>query len=366
MSFPTAANHKRPTLHLALQMGSLFVLAIPSPVLSQTQHLRFNHLTVADGLSQSDVHCLLQDRNGFMWLGTADGLNRFDGYESRIFRHETDNPKSLSGNRVFSLHEDGQGRIWVGTEADGVSRYDPSTETFERFEDHANHPLSEINKAVVAITEDREGRLWFAVGHGGLYRLDPNGEGRHYSDGHGDQTKQDDFDVSTILEDKAGRIWVGSNYGLALMDSQLTGPFTSILPEDGNKNSCWSLFEDRDGTLWAGTWRGGVVRFDPERKNQRRFLFGKGPDNISNEVRAICQDRNGIVWLATGNGIQRFDPESQEFQNYRHDPTDIGGLNHNRTRALCLDRDGLLWIGTERRISDRYRTGEIGVCEFVD
>ena len=253
-----------------LILGTVF---LPPPGGAQTPALHFERISIDQGLSQNTVYSILQDRMGFLWLGTGDGLNRFDGYRFEVLRSKPADANSLSHNRIRALYEDSDGMLWIGTLNGGLNRYDRHTRTFTRYRHDPAVPGSLANDLVWAIHEDRGGTLWIGTG-GGLDRFEPDAQDgpflhlRHDPDGAptGDATSLSHNFVRTLYEDRDGILWIGTRRGLNRLDPT-TRSLTPYLPspEEGavNYNSIGSMHQDRHGRLWLGTWN-GLMRFDPD------------------------------------------------------------------------------------------------------
>ena len=146
-----------------------------SPLVSQFspgQHLRFERISLEQGLSQSTVFTILQDSRGFMWFGTEDGLNKYDGYNFTVYKHDPEDPNSLAGNWIQALFEDDSGTLWIGSGEGGLSRYDRTADQFTHYRNDFQDPASLSDDDVTAIYQDREGVLWIGTGGGGLNRFD--------------------------------------------------------------------------------------------------------------------------------------------------------------------------------------------------
>ncbi|MFC2171435.1 two-component regulator propeller domain-containing protein [Acidobacteriota bacterium] len=321
--------------------------------------ITFTQLFLEEGLSQSIVQCIAQDNKGFMWFGTEDGLNRYDGYRFTVFKHDPNDPSSLSYSEITALHVDGAGNLWIGTFNGGVNRYDPRTEHFERIQNDPDNPESLSNNIINVIFEDSKGALWFGTDKG-LNRLVPAETGagtgkfvRFLHDPQNPHTLTNDS-VKAICEDSSGALWIGTDAGLAKFDRD-TGLFTRFSNKPDEKGSLGpgavtALMVD-ENTLWIGTQGGGVNKLDL--KNPRplfvRYTHRAGdPRSLSHDqVNVIFQDRDDRLWIGTnGGGLNLFDRPANAFTTYRHNPTIPRTLSYDQVMAIYEDRSGLLWIGT--------------------
>ena len=317
--------------------------------------LDFDRLSIDDGLSQSIVEQIVQDRQGFMWFVTEDGLNRFDGYSFTVYRNVAGDPTSLSHNELKSIFEDGAGVLWVGAFEGGLNRFDPVTEKVTRYRHDPSDPGSLAADTVRFITEDRGGRLWVGTQGGGLDLLDrATGKFRHHRASPGTPGALSHDDVRAIYEDRSGVLWVGTNGGGLNRLDAATGSFTCYRHRPGDPSSLANdavlvIFEDSLGTLWVGTYGGGLDSFD---RSTGRFAHHRANPSVagslsSDLVKAICEDQSGSLWVGTdGGGLNRFDRESGTFTSFRHDRVNPTSLGADRIYSLYQDRSRVLWVGT--------------------
>ncbi|MCP5049049.1 MAG: response regulator [bacterium] len=316
-------------------------------------NLRFEHLAIKDGLSNNNVRCILQDGKGFMWFGTLNGLNRFDGYQVKTYKHDPGNPGSLSNNAVWSLAEDRQGILWVGTEG-GLNKYDRKRDRFTRYRGNPNDPVDLGRITIMVIYPDKKGLLWLGTGNNGLIRFDPGtGELTRYMNRVNDPGSLSQNLVRSIVQDKNGSLWVGTENGLNRLNPQ-TQHVTRYLNDPDNPNSLnnnfvWSLFADSAGILWIGTNGGGLNRFDTQAGQFSHYLKQTGPGNglSSKMVFSLYEDQSGELWVGTSEGLNRMkDREAGGFINYRNHAQQPDSLSNNRVRSIYQDRQGMFWFGT--------------------
>ncbi len=284
---------------------ALLVILMGSTAGAAPRPMRFERLSIDQGLSQSVVNCILQDRVGFLWLGTQGGLNRYDGYRFEIYRHDAVDPASLASDYVLSLAEGPAGDLWVGTEGSGLARWRRASDSFTSYpHDPAGDGVS--GRRVITLAWDRQDQLWAGTTDAGLSRLDPEtGAVRRF--------RHDPDDASSLAHDQLGTIYV-----------------------------------DRYGELWIGTWQ-GLDRFDRNRQSFVHFRHDPAdPTTLSDDrVRAILEDSADRLWIGTHHGLNRLERRSGRFVRYLHDPDDPGSLSHDWVRTVFEDRDGRVWVGTD-------------------
>jgi len=336
---------------LAVCLAVLASLNAPS-IQAQTRTIRFEKIAAEDGLSQNAVLTIVQDQRGFMWFGTEGGLNKYDGYQFTVHKHDSEDPSTLSDDFVSVIYEDRNGDLWVGTRS-GLDRMDRATGTFTRYQHDPGDPHSLGGTWTVAIHEDSEGALWVGTEDGGLDRLDrETGAFVHYQHDPDDPTTLIDNYVREIYEDRDGALWVGTDSGLDRLD-RATGVFFHYQhdPDDpqslgGEKVS--AILEDRQGVLWIGTEDGGLSQFDRSSQTFTRHQHNADdPHSLSHDrVRAIFEDSTGRLWIGTQNGLDLYDREQDRFVHYRHNPNDPHSLSSNAVWSIYEDRAGVLWFGT--------------------
>jgi len=348
-----------------LALLSVFVLLIVS---TQNdcfcqQKVRFTHLGVQQGLSQNAVNCIFQDSKGFMWFGTQDGLNRYDGYAFRVFKHDPADSLSLDDNFIVSIYEDRGGVLWIETlnNPESLNRFDGLRESFSRRKKDSVDLSGARSSSVFSSYEDHLGVRWTGTVGGGLTRLDTRtGTKKEYKHDPNDPASLSDNRVYSAYGDRSGTLWIGTREGLDRYDPS-TDAFIHYRHDERNPHSLsdnwvWPIYEDRSGVLWIGTARGGLNRFD--RATGRFTTYRQDPSDpksLSDDfVLSIYQDRSGLIWVGTsGNGVNTFHPELNVFHHFTSDPRNPNSLADNTIRALYVDRAGSAWIGTPAGL-DRY------------
>ena len=355
--FKTIYRARQLKVVLGVFIALVLMLCWQGGAAAQEGQLRFDRLTVEDGLSQNTVHAILQDRMGFMWFATEDGLNRYDGYEFTVYRHNLDDPDSLSSSDVYAVLEDQLGRFWVGTGA-GLDRLDRDTGRFIHYSGENGIPSSSIQ----TLAEDGAGRLWVGTQQQGLWILEPDSGGlqqfRNLPDEPGSLASDAIYD---ILRDQSGAMWVATDEGLERFDPQgsLLHHYRNQItdPNSPSSNRVQALWEDRGGNLWVGTDGGGLNQLNPQIGLFTFYLHSNiDPYSLGdNQVRDILEDDEGALWVATQRGLDRFDRESGRFTHYLANPKDPSSLSASTILSLYQDRSGVVWIGTHGGGVSQYK-----------
>jgi ligand-binding sensor domain-containing protein/signal transduction histidine kinase len=324
--------------------------------------LRFVRVSVGEEPSHGRVGQIVQDDHGFMWFGTHNGLQRYDGYRFREYRHDPGNPNTLSGSYIYGLFKDRDGKIWVGSDKD-LDRYDPATEIFT----HYRPDPRSFEGWVAHISQDRDGILWLATNHG-LNRLNPfTLRTTRYQHSPNDPASISSDLVRASLETRDGTFWVATTESLDLFDRR-TGKVTRHfrLPERTAANrphSEVSLCEDHTGTLWvAFSFDEGLARVD--RSANKLVYYSLGLPKSDSEplpgLRSIHEDEDGTLWLGTaGHGILKFNRDRGGFVRYLNDPSDTFSLGSNQVVSLFEDREGNIWAGTTGDGVNRFSRNSI-------
>ena len=309
--------------------------------------VRFDHLTSADGLSSDSVFSVLQDRHGFLWFGTQNGLDRYDGYRITQYKHDPANSTSIGGDFIQFLFEDSRGGIWSGRST--LSRFDPATETFKRYD----LPPEVSGRAVVwAMCEDRAGRIWLAAsGVPRIYRIDPaNGAFTAVDIGTG-LPPQPYPSIESLFLDSKGILWIGSSLGLIRLDpaTQATKAYPPAYPNPKILTTrIRGIAEDASGDFWLATNEGARNFFDPASEAfRRRWAAAKTGDLGQDVNNSISAGPGGVIWQGTTHGLQVFDPASGRMAVLRHHPADRYSLSADEIWATTTDRNGDLWVGTK-------------------
>jgi len=253
--------------------------------------IKFGKISVNQGLSQSSVSSIIQDNSGLLWFGTDDGLNKFNGYEFSIYKHDPENVNTISSNVILSIFQDSRDQLWIGT-TEGLDRYNRANNEWQHF------PLDQ---------------------------------------------------AQAIIEDSSGVIWVGSFAGLFHFIEGEEPGLVRHTPE-----ITYALVEDSDGFLWVGTNQ-GLKKLDQDREEIAQYQKRGADENslIDNHVRVIHEDTDGDLWVGTLGGLDRFDSASEIFTHFVHDELINSSISSDTIRAIYEDRSGVIWIGTDMGRSRR-------------
>lgn len=374
-------------LHIILQIN--FIAA-------QIPNIKFAHITLEDGLSQSSIYSIVQDNKGFMWFATLDGLNKYDGYNISIYRNNPADSNSISDNVLNYLYVDQKeygGKMWIGTRGAGLCAFDEIFDRFKTYSHQKNNPESISSNNVRYIIGDEQ-YLWIATSNG-LNRMERNlGVFKVFN--FNDVKKN--F-INCIISDNQNTLWLGTNNGLCKFNKK-TGKFIfynfkekkhktqkineilsgtidnnqilwlgtnngmirfntinneyTIYQNENNKNSLssniiTSIIVDKDQIIWIGTQKGGLCRFD---KNKKEFTTYKNDPAIrsslqNNNILSLYQNKENILWIGSSlGGVDKWNRAAEELSLFRHNPYDENSLSNNQVRNIYQDRKGRIWIGT--------------------
>ncbi len=310
--------------------------------------LEFKHISVEDGLSHKNISAIWQDQRGFMWFGTPDGLNRYNGYTFEVYQYQRADPTSLSDGRITSLVEDKTGLLWIGTNGGGLNKFDPLTERFSHYTTDPNASDSLSYDFVNVVYTDRTDQLWVGTDGAGFNKLDKR-TGKFIRYQHDTEISSKIDTIYAIYQDKTGTLWLGTADGLQKFD-ETTQTYThyrhlSESPHSLSHNTVKAILEDKDGVLWIGT-ADGLNKFDRAREQFTTYRYNNLPARL-NSVQAIYEDNEGNLWVGTlGSGLALFDKTTGNFSTYYYDKYNLTSLSNDFVSAIYQDRTGVRWIGT--------------------
>ncbi len=329
----------------------LFISLVLCSSRLESQQIHFRHLTIDDGLSQNAVLSIIQDKQGYMWFGTKDGLNRYDGYNFRVFQNDPADTFSISSNYISSLFQSSGGNIWVGTLNGDLDLYHPDKETFTRI------PLPNNESRITCIEEDSTGSLWFGTEGNGVFRFSRSSahapvKTEHFLHSLNTGSLSSNF-ISSIRTDSKGVVWLGTAEGLDKFDDKQNSfkhykieTRSADAPPFPPYNGITAIRQLQEGSLWLGTPSGlvdfnitkGDYSFFPHHYTVFRFGWGMITD--------IVAAHDGNLWLATPGELMLFDPSARQYRYITNDPMNAGSVSYNSVSGLWCDRTGIIWIGT--------------------
>ncbi len=385
----------------------------PLFVVGQLNNIRFEHISsenikIVKGLSQNTVFCMMQDSKGFLWFGTWDGLNKFDGYNFTIFEPNSFNKnQDLSNPTIHAIFEDSKGDIWVGTE-NGLNRLDKNTLIFTQYKNNPNDVNSISNDTINSIVEDENGFIWFGTKNG-LNKFDkknnkfyqfknlPNDKRSlsnnkinylYFDKNHilwvatekglntfntikglvityyyksSDKTGLSSDTIHSLCEDKEGFVWIGTENGLDKLDipkrtiihyQNKTSNINSL-----SENKVFSVYIDKNDLIWIGTFGGGLNFYN---KKTDKFIHYYNEPNVENSlthnvVYSIFEDKSGIIWVCTAKGVNKIIKNSNRFNLYQYVSNTSNSLNNNIIWCFYEDKENILWIATDKGINKLNR-----------
>lgn len=357
----------------------------------------FTHITTQNGLSQNDVNGIYQDNQGFMWFGTHDGLNKYDGYNFTAYNYNQQDDKSINSNLIFTINGDDKGNLWVGTSGSGINFFDRNLEEFTHFTHNENDPESLVSNIVKTTFKDSKNRLWIGTSVG-LDMINTNTplsaiKFNHISFKGFPFKNKNSYSIHAIFEDSRKNIWVGTGVGLYKLIEDKNNLhlirinakiyYANSINEKngqliiGNNRGLYSLDLDKkpqkkvkliwknennyqinkllveEKKLWAGT-PNGLIEFDISNQNSKPILkkiieYDVNEKNglSKNVITCLFKDKTNILWVGTnGGGVNKLDPNKKQFQHIKNTPNSKS-LSYNKIRSIFEDSNGSLWIGTE-------------------
>lgn len=315
----------------------------------------FNNVGFEQGLSNTVLSDITQDPYGYIWIATQSGLFRYDGYDFKVFKNNSDDATSIPDSYVNDLFIDKAGALWIGTDV-GLAKYNYEKQTFTRYLHDENNPSSLSNNIILSIVEDEHNALWVGTLGGGLNRLNRNDNTfSHFRHTDSDPTSLSHDSIFELMIDSSGAIWVGTHNGLNKMDSKkgtFTRYFYSSNKSDSLSNSTvYSLHEDNEGDLWVGT-RNGLNLFDRQNKTFSRYLDDDETGLGSFAIKSIFTDNAGSLWVGSeGGGLILFDKTKRDFVHYLNDPLDETSIGNDNITSIIQDKNGLIWLASNAGIS---------------
>jgi len=327
----------------------LLFFLIPLISFAQISDIRFRHISNEQGLSNSTITCIIQDSRGFMWFGTRDGLNQYDGVKAIIYRNDPHNKFSISDNSIRCIYEDAHQKLWIGTSY-GLNRFDPVTGVFTQYA--CNKQKNGISAEIItAICGQDADNIWIATDGGGLNLLNTiTGKITHFRHSAKRGSLSNDA-VYCLLKDSNGNLCVGTRDGLDVLPFGKSVfksyPITGLNGNDGVS----AIAEDHGHNLWLGTNRSGIAVFNPKSESFKLYRHNdKDSNSLSGDlILQLLADKEGNIWIGTINqGMDLFNPKNNTFYKYQPKPENTGSLSNMTVSALFEDNQSNFWIGTHR------------------
>lgn len=323
----------------------IILFFFPSVFFGQNNKYLKHFLTVDDGLSHNEVTSIVQDRDGFIWIGTRGGLNRYDGYEFKVFNQVPGDSNSLVNPSIEALFVDSKGNIWIGTKSGGVSKYDPVTGIFKNLSinySHNNEILS--GNRIFSFNEDQKGRIWVGTWQKGLVIYD---EATNSS-----KLFFDESTINSIVKSAEGKLWVGVGYNLYEHDLE-NDSFIRVNSDPGSIPNQDMHYDKKRNVIWIAPGNNaGLIRFDLETNSFESFSIGvndENPSDVTHVYESVWLDNNDNIWLGTwGTGFYSFDPGSETFRRFPIYPENRPAFNKDYDAVLDIfqDRNNNIWLGT--------------------
>ncbi|MGL5346135.1 MAG: ligand-binding sensor domain-containing protein [Peptostreptococcaceae bacterium] len=312
--------------------------------------IKFTNIGVADGLSQSTVDEIYQDSRGYMWIATNDGLNRYNGYEFKVYKYGENKTKTLSSSKIVDVLEDLEGNIWVATN-NGLNKIDPKTDNIVRYMDKDNGgSLSNFNITEMLITKDKK---FLVATIDGLNLYDEKKD--EFIRILGKENELTSQFIYSLGDDEHGNVWVGTSEGLDVLSKQLN-PLKKY--ENNGENSIsesaiYNITYDQKGYMWIGTAESGLIKLNIKNNEVNSYIYDEKDKNSipDNNIRCSFIDKKGDLWIGTSNGLAKYNSQKDNFNMYKMKVGDKNSLVNSKVNSITQDKGGLLWIGTYSGIS---------------
>jgi ligand-binding sensor domain-containing protein/two-component sensor histidine kinase len=332
----------------------LIIFLTSLQAIAQAPSLFFEKLTTQNDLSNNKVNCIVQDKRGFMWIGTNDGLNRFDGNNFVVFRNKPGDSTSISGNIITHIIEDASDVLWIATADGGMSRYNYKLQPSQQFKQYKNKPgdaASIPSNGINQLLDDGKGFIWMATSGSMVIRFDKKKESFQQVYRKGPKTA-----LSLCFDDK-GLLWVGRQGGgiLKINTDNLSGEYDKRYDDLYAKLPhvvVTELYKDRDNNIWFGSWDKLLYQYNTAIKQEKSFQVNGATTFNNDQVEAFAEDGLGRLWIGgKNNGLQILDKATGFFYHYTHNPLLEGTIANNAINCIYRDRLSKIWVGTDKGIS---------------
>lgn len=339
----------RKKILLLLLFFSVVGLLLQVPLDSQEPEIKFDHIGTGDGLSQSFVRSIFQDSRGYMWFGTNDGLNRYDGYSMKVYKHDPDDPGSIADSYVESLYEDSMGNIWIGA-GNKLDLFDSETEKIIHFIHNPDDPLTINDGNISAIFEDKSGAVWLTSDKG-INRYDrKKGTFTRFVHNKSDPRGLSANRVWKLIEGPGNKMWAGTEKSLDCIDPE-TGKVSIYNPVNEQGESIFftvrQIYVDttrQRPVLWLGT-TAGLYKFEPDSRKFTSFM-NDDADPESNDINSLCYDKKDHLWIGAKKGVSKFNLKTEKIVYYSRSSLEVSNLSNEHVRKIYIDRKDDIWVCT--------------------
>lgn len=309
-------------------------------------NLKFKHFSTKDGLSQSSVIAILQDRKGYLWFGTRDGLNKYDGNRFITYRHNSEDKNSLSHSWITAIFEDSLGNLWVGTK-DGLNKYSAKNDDFKRYK-HAVDSESISDNEIWDLTQLNNSELWVATNNG-IDKIEIRTDNvSHFKHSKNDNNSISDNRIRCFLKLKEGSLFVATIEGLDVFNPSTNSFKHNTYPENVVKeqhiNNSPTLYEDRNGNVWLG-YSNGLALYNENKSKFETYKINNAAI-VSSSVRSICEGNENNLWIGAYTGLFILNHKNEQVNHFRHNENDSKSLSQNSIYKILEDSRGDIWIGT--------------------
>ena len=332
----------------------LIILLITTNIVyvSAYNNINFKNITSEDGLSQGTVETIIQDDQGYIWLGTNDGLCRYNGYEFKIYKHDEELENSITNNYIVDIKQDNSGNIWVGT-ANGLSKIDTKTDLITNYNmNDEEKSLSHYNIGDILITKSGD----VLVGTSDGLNIYNEKKDEFYRIFNKDSDLSSQF-IRSLAEDENQNIWVATNNGIDKIDIKNNKNIISFKTGDGkfdiSENDIYVVRYDPKGYIWAGALKEGLNRIDINTNEVKQYKNDDRDEKSlpGNHVKDILRDSSGNLWVGTDNGLAKYNEQTENFATYKNKIYDKTSLVNDEVFSIQEDESGLIWVGTYAGIS---------------
>lgn len=309
---------------------------------SQNRNNNVERFTISNGLSQNTINCVMQDSRGFLWIGTQDGLNKYDGHSFKIYRHDPVDNHSISSNFIRNIYETKDSSIWVVTQ-DGLNKYNFENNTFKSYFINTAEINSSISNDIYSIIEDSSGILWLKT-EKGLNKFNPKTKQlsyfKHFYDPFSYSSRYNNF---PITQDKQGKLWMAGKDGLIMFDSNVEQfSLFKVSEYDSEINEIFTIHIGKNNKIWTGTKKGLFI-FDISSHKFSKIKI----DSENKDIKVIFEDKDGIIWAGTNNGITTYDINSKTLKYCDLYDASFQNITIGRVSSFMQDNSKILWVGTE-------------------